>query len=221
MKQILIAGAGDFGRELFCWLTSDARHGIEFEVVGFLDDNLNALASHPHYDSQVVSTIADYQPKQDEAIVLALSSTKTKLAVAESLQARGCEFFTWIHATAVISKFVSIGAGCIVCPQCVISADATIGHFVTINCTSNIGHDIRIGNGCTINAQCDLTGHTKIGKGVYMGSNVCILPSVEVGEFANIGAGSIVVRKVRANSTVMGPIAKRIDWDQQAAADAA
>jgi len=218
MQKLLIAGAGDFGRELFCWLTTDPRHGVDWEVAGFLDDNAAALATHPHYPAHVLGPLSTHQPASGELIVLALSSPQTKLRVAEQLSERGADFLTWIHPTAVVSRFVRLGTGCTICPQSVISADASIGDFVTINCTSNIGHDIRIGDGCTINAHCDLTGHTRIGKGVYIGTNVCIVPRVEVGDFANIGAGSVVVRRVRARSTMMGPVATRLDW---AAADAA
>lgn len=211
MKKILIVGAGDFGREMFCWLTTDERHGVEWEVAGFLDDNPDAMADHSHYGASIVGSISEYSPSEGELLLMAMSAPETKLKLAAELQARGAEFMSWIHPSAVISRFVKIGAGTVICPQCVVSSDATIGDFVTINCTSNIGHDIQIGNGCTINAQCDLTGHTKLGEGVFVGSNVCVVPKVEIGEFASIGAGSVVVRRVKAGTTVMGPAAKRID----------
>lgn len=211
MKKILIVGAGDFGREMFCWLTTDPRHGVEWEAAGFLDDNLDAMASYAHYGVCVVDSISDYRPADGELLLMGMASPETKLKLATDLQARGAEFMTWIHPTAVISRFGRIGTGTVICPKCVVSADATIGDFVTINCTSNIGHDIHIGNGCTINAQCDLTGHTKLGEGVYVGSNVCVVPKVTIGEYARIGAGSVVVRRVRPHTTVMGPAARRID----------
>lgn len=211
MNKVLIVGAGDFGREMFCWLTTDPRHGVEFEVAGFLDDNVNAMAGYPHYGVGVVDSISDYTPAAGERLLMAMASPATKLKLAAELQSRGAEFMTWIHPTAVISRFGQFGTGTVICPQCVVSADATFGDFVTINCTSNIGHDIHIGNGCTINAQCDLTGHTKLGEGVYVGSNVCVVPKVEIGAYARIGAGSVVVRRVRPHTTVMGPAARRID----------
>lgn len=218
MKQILIAGAGDFGREMFGWLTTDPRHGVEWEVGGFLDDNPQALNAYLHYPTRIIGSIKDHQPQPHQLLVLALATSQTRLKIGEMMTARGAEFLTWIHPSATINRFCTIGRGCVICPQAVVSADARIGDFVSINCTSNIGHDCVIGDGCTINAHCDLTGHTKFGRGVYIGSNVCVVPRIRVGDFAQLGAGSVVVRNVKAETTVMGPAAQRLTFDTPAAA---
>ena len=211
MQRLLILGAGDLGRELFGWITGDQRHGRDFEVAGFLDDNLAALDSRSHYPTRVVGSISDYVPQPGDMLVMAISNPATKLKLAASLEGRGAEFFNYIHPTAVVSRFVTWGRGCTVCPQCVVSCDAQIGNFVTVNTMTSIGHDTQIGDGCTINAHCDLTGHVRVGTGVYFGSNACVVPSVQIGDFAKIGAGSTVIRRVQPHTTVMGATAKRID----------
>ena len=211
MRRLLILGAGDLGRELFGWITADARHGRDWEVAGFLDDNCRALDAHSHYPTRVVGSIADYVPQPGDKLVMAISNPATKLKLAADLESRGAEFFSYIHPTAVVSRFVFWGRGCVVCPQCVVSCDARIGHFVTVNTMTSIGHDTHIGDGCTINANCDLTGHVRVGEGVYFGSSACVVPHVQIGDYAKIGAGSTVIRRVQPHTTVMGPTAKRID----------
>lgn len=218
MNRILIVGAGDFGRELFCWMTTDPRHGVEWEVAGFLDDNTDALTTHSHYPVGVVGSVSGYSPQVGEQLLMAIASPAARLKIANELESRGAEFASWIHPTVIESRFHSIGRGCVIGPNSVISCDVTIGDFAIINLGVTVGHDAIIGEGCTINSHCDITGHVRIGRGTLLGSSVSIIPHVTVGEFATIGAGSTVVRRVRDHSTVMGNTAKRITWGNNEAA---
>ncbi|MBO4779155.1 MAG: transferase, partial [Selenomonadaceae bacterium] len=47
-------------------------------------------------------------------------------------------------------------------------------------------------------------GKCKIGAEVFIGSGAILLPKATVGDCATIGAGSVVLKKVRAGSTVFG-----------------
>ena len=43
-----------------------------------------------------------------------------------------------------------------------------------------------------------------IGDNVYIGPNVCIVENVKIGNNTTIGAGSVVIRDIPENSTVVG-----------------
>jgi len=45
---------------------------------------------------------------------------------------------------------------------------------------------------------------------VFMGSHASVLPGAVVGDYARVGAGSVVLRKVRPYTTVMGVPAQEI-----------
>lgn len=47
-------------------------------------------------------------------------------------------------------------------------------------------------------------GQVRIGKRVFVGANVTILPNVTIGDYAVIGAGSVVTHDVPANTVVCG-----------------
>ncbi len=47
-------------------------------------------------------------------------------------------------------------------------------------------------------------------EGVLLGSHAVVLPGVTVGAYAVVGAGSIVLRKVRPGSTVFGSPARQV-----------
>jgi serine O-acetyltransferase len=81
-----------------------------------------------------------------------------------------------------------------------------------------IGETAQVGDGCLLYKGVVLGGtslartkrHPTLGEGVVVGSNACILGAIEIGERARIGSGSVVVRSVPAEATVVGVPARVI-----------
>lgn len=202
-------GAGGFGREVYGWILDSKACYPDWNIVGFLDDNPNALDKYD-YDGRAVSSISDYAPQKNDYLVLALGSPKLKRKVVTMLEARGGTFLSFAHRTTIIGRNVLMGKGCILCPHSVLTCDITLGDFVTVNCFSGAGHDVRIGSFSTLSGHVDITGFATIGADVLIGSNASILPGVTVGENSVVGAGSIVIRNVKRDTTVFGNPAKVI-----------
>jgi sugar O-acyltransferase (sialic acid O-acetyltransferase NeuD family) len=222
-RRLLIIGAGGFGREVLQWAQDiQSQTDVDWEVGGFLDGNANALSGFK-IDVPVVGDPVTYMPKPTDCLVCAIGEPATRLRICRKLQSRGAEFVTLIHPTAYLGARCDIGVGSILCPGVVVTVDVSIGDFSILNLNVGIGHDVRIGHGCTINSFCDITGAATLGDRVFLGSHAVITPAAKVGDDAKVGAGSVVVRRVRANTTVMGPTAKRIDWtdDPSASSEAA
>lgn len=209
MKNILIVGAGGFGREVYNWINDSKENYPDWNMIGFLNDELLALEGF-NYDISIVSTIIDYQPKEDEYLIMAIGSPKDKNKLVDFLENKGAKFETFIHRTAIVGKNVKLGKGSILCPNSIITCDAVIGKFVTINCFSGTGHDVKVGDYSTLSGHVDITGFAKVGKRVSIGSHACILPKVSVGDDAVVGAGSVVIRNVKEGNTVFGNPAKSI-----------
>lgn len=209
MKNIVIAGAGGFGREVYCWIKNCSEHAQNYNIVGFIDDNLQAL-NHLNYPLEVISTIQDYNSKENEYVVVAIGDPNSKRRVVEYLLSKSTRFETIIHPTAVIGQNVRIGHGTILCPNSILTCDISLGNFVIVNCTSGVGHDATIGNYSTLSAHVDITGHVHIGERVLIGSHATVLPNVKVQDDAVIGSGSVVVRNVKKHTTVFGNPAKVI-----------
>ncbi|HET9029543.1 MAG TPA: serine O-acetyltransferase [Candidatus Aquilonibacter sp.] len=91
---------------------------------------------------------------------------------------------------------------------------ATIGQNVFIDHGMGvvIGETAEVGDGCTIYQGVTLGGtslqrtkrHPTLGKNVTVGANACVIGAIYVGDNARIGSGSVVVRDVPANATVVG-----------------
>lgn len=212
MKRLVIIGAGGFGREVFNWACDVVQQ--EWCIGGFLDQNAMALAGFSGFPP-IIGDPATYVPCEQDVFVCAIGDPKTKLRLSNSIQERGGCFISLIHPTSVVGTTCNWGQGCIFCPGSVVTANVSLGSFVTINLCATVGHDACIGDGCTLSGHADVTGAATLGRGVFLGSHAVVLPKAKVGDYATVGAGSVVLRSVKAHSTVFGVPAKMISTSKE------
>ncbi len=210
MKDLLIVGAGGFGRELLQWVKDINQVEPKWQIKGFLDDDLNALDGKK-CDYGIVGKIQDWQPSENEEFALAIAAPKTKEAVVNLLKARGAVFAEIIHPEARICDFAEWGEGLVMYPGAFLSPNCQVGNFVTL-LSSAVPHDAVVGDFATISSNCGLTRAVRIGKRAFLAEHVCVLPGHSVGEDAYVGMGSVVVRNVSAGKKVFGNPAKVIDF---------
>lgn len=210
MKDILIVGAGGFGREVYSWICQHPEYGKEFEIKGFLDDDPNAMDGY-NYSIGIIGEADSYEYKENDFVILAIGSPSVKKDLVKRLSSKKVNFFTFLHPTAVIGQNVSIGQGTLVCPHVTITCDIQIGDFVTINVNSSIGHDAKIGSYSTLSGHCDVTGYAVVGEEVFLASHAVVTPKTIIEDNAVVGAGSVAIRKVKSHTTIFGVPAKRIN----------
>lgn len=203
MKRLIIAGAGGFGREVYAWAKAHPDCGRQWEIAGFLDDNVAALDGF-NYPVAILGTVTAYTPQPDDLFLCAIGAPAIKREVCEALLERGAKFTTIVHPSAILGENVSLGKGVIICPYAIVTCDLRIGDFVAINCHSSIGHDVEIADWVTLSGHCDVTGQTALGEMAFLGSGARILPLKKVGARALIGAGSVVISHVPADTKVFG-----------------
>lgn len=88
--------------------------------------------------------------------------------------------------------------------------DTIIGDNVIVDSYAYISHNCIIGDNCQICGNTSISGSVEVGKEVYISSSI-ILNKKKIGKGAFIGMGSVVLRNVKANTTVFGYPAKTID----------
>lgn len=202
MKNLVIAGAGEFGRELY-WTILDAEgYGRDFIIKGYVD--AAAPSTFTKLQVPVLGTPDDYEIQEDDVFTCAIGSPGSREKVIKSLLNRGAEFINIIHKTAIIHGNVKYGKGLVMCPYTAIGDSSEIGDYVVLNGYSAIGHDSVVGDFTCIMSHCDITGHTKIGRSVFIGGGAGTVPKAKIGDGAYVGAGSVVLRKVNPGVKVFG-----------------
>lgn len=208
-QRLVLVGAGAFARELICWAEHAAAARGTPPISAFLDASAAALDGFD-YALEYAGTIEAYQPREGEALVMAIGDPAAKKRIAADLLARGARFAQVIHPSAVIARSARLGTGVVVCPQVVVSADAVVGDFVALNTLSSIGHDVEIGAYTTLSAHVDLTGSVKVGEACFFGSGARVVPKVSIGAEARIGAGATILRRVAAQAVMYTTPAKKL-----------
>lgn len=204
VKDIIIVGAGGFGREAYYLIKKINKWNIK----GFIDDKQVDLTQYKIYDAPWLGTIKDWMPTDSEVYAMGISSPKVKEIVSKIMKEKGAKFETLIAPTAYVNETTELGEGCIIGGRAWVGDCNKIGNFVNI-AGSSIGQDTIIDDYTTTTAHTNVpTG--KIGKRVFIGSMAVILANV--GDDAFICAGSIVISNVKANTKVFGNPAKKIDF---------
>lgn len=209
MKKLYIISAGDFGREVLEWALAMPDCGREWEVAGFLDTRADVLKGH-NLPVGVVGSPDSWEVRDDHVFICGLGNPLPRMNYVKMIRDRGGRFINIVHPSVIIGRNSTIGQGCIFCPHSIISINVTIADFVVMNYFSSAGHDSVIGEGTTLSPHADVTGHVRLGKCVFLGSHASVLPSVVVEDFAVVGAGSVVLRKVPPKTTVVGLPAKQV-----------
>ena len=113
------------------------------------------------------------------------------------LQSRASELFQVdIHPAARIGQgiFVDHGTGIVIGETAVVGDDVSMLHGVTLGGTGAQRGD----------------RHPKIGKGVLLGAGAKVLGNIEIGDYAKIASGSVVLKPVPAGCTAAGVPARLV-----------
>lgn len=209
MKNIIIIGAGDFGKEV-AWLIEDInRVKPVYQILGFLDDDEKKIGkSYNGYECLgPVCHIVELIKKSPVCAVIAMQDGSIRKRIVEKLES----FEAWetlIHPSVNMSQTSVIGKGCIICAGSNISVNTAIGNHCIFNLSVTMGHDCTVNDYVSIMSGSCVCGHVTIGQEAYLSTNCTIVPGKKVGANARVGAGSVVLRNVKENVTVMGVPAK-------------
>ncbi len=207
MKDLILVGAGGFGREVLEVVKDINRHNPTWNIKGFINDDLTALDGYKAKEEYpILGTIKDWVPGENEVFAMCISSPAGKKKVAGIMKAKGAQFVNVISPRVFMADYVTMGEG-IVITAFSVQENAKIGNFVTI-AGSIVGGTCEIGDYSTTTSLANLT-NSKIGEEVFIGSHAVILNNLKIGDRAFICAGSIVFNNIKPDTKVWGSPAKR------------
>ena len=211
-KDIVIYGAGGLARETHWMINSNDVLRERYNVRAFVVDS-EYIEKTPREIADLPVISKDYfynDAKRDKpGVIIAIGEPRGRRRCFEELEL--LEYLSLpsiVHPTCNAAPDIEVGAGTIIHSYCIVTVGAKIGKCVFVNGTSAIGHDAEVGDFVSIMPRCDISGHVKIGACASIGAKSFILERKSVGENAVVAPGSIVLRNVPANVTVMGNPAK-------------
>ena len=209
MYNIVIIGAGGFGREVYLW-AKDAFSNNQYKIKGFLDDNNKALDDY-NLEIGIIGNIDSYTPKEQDRFLVAIGSINAKKNIITKLKNKSAKFLKLIHPSAIIAKTSMIGEGVIICPYVLVSDSVKLGNFVLMNSYSMCGHDVKVGDYCILSPYANVNGFSILENEVFLSIHATVIPYIRIGYRSKVSANSVVMRNVLPNKMVFGVPGRAIE----------
>lgn len=192
MKNIVIMGAGELGKEVL-WLIEDINR-IEptWVILGFLDDTKNLGDTINGYP--VIGTmfqLEELSREYDLYAIVAVQSGKDKANIDSDHK----NFNRWasiIHPTAVVAPEVRVGDGTIIFPQVTVSVDSNIGRHCLLYIHAIICNDCVLKDYTSVMSGVSLAEHVTVGERSYLSAGCDVYPNINIGKDCKISVGTTV-----------------------------
>jgi len=204
MKDLVIIGAGGFGREI-AWLVERINQKKEtWNLIGYIDDGLAVDTEVNQY-----KVIGDSNwligRKNDLYVLCAIGNAKTRKTIINKIEVnKSLKFATVIDPSVNISNLVNIGEGSMICAGNNITVNIDIGKHVIINLDCTIGHDVVLEDYVTLYPSVNVSGMTHIGTLSEIGTGSAVIQGVEITNNVIVGAGGVVVNNLIEEGTYVG-----------------
>ncbi len=202
MLDLVIVGAGGFGREMYHW-ARDCFSAEQYRIKGFLSAKANDLEGF-EIQSPILGDPLQYAPQPNERFLFAIGLIDVKRRLIDALVARGAQFERLVHPTAVVCGTAKLGTGVVICPFATVSDSVRVDDFAMLNFYASCGHDAHVGAYSVLCPYATLNGFAVIEEEVFMGTHSTVTPSRRVGHHSKISANSLVSQNTQPHTLVYG-----------------
>jgi len=123
-------------------------------------------------------------------------STELRRTVFERAKARGFEFATVVHPSAVIGREVSLEEGAQVMAGAVVQPGTVLGRNCLVNTRASVDHDCIVGAHAHIAPGVTLCGGVRVGAGAHVGTGGSVIQGIEIGASSLVRAGTATTAPV-------------------------
>ena len=195
MKNIVIIGAGDLGKEVV-WLIEDINKiKPTYVILGFLDDDIEK-ENGSFYGYNILGK-TDFLKQLSKTVSISAVIAIQDGSIREKIVTEHNYFNNWetiIHPTAVISSSSYIGKGNIIFPFVTVSVNSNIGDFSLCYIRSTVCNDCKVGHYVSLMTGASVLEHAEIGDGCFLSAGSSIYPHKKLGERSNVSVEATVSR---------------------------
>lgn len=209
-KEIVIFGAGGFGREVQ-WLIERINENEDSWIIkGYIDDG--RMPGEIINGYKVLGGIEYLLNHGGElAVTIAVGSARIRKIIHEKCKQNSKLYYpNLIDPSAIMSDRIVFGEGNIVCAACVLTVNIEIGNFMIMNLDCTLGHDAIIHDYVTIYPSVNISGMVDVGEESELGTGSQVIQGIHICNNVIVGAGATVVKNLDLPGTYVGAPAKRI-----------
>lgn len=203
MKNIVIIGAGDLGKEVV-WLIEDINKvSPTYVILGFLDDDPSKIGGE-FYGYKVLGTddiLENLAKASNVAAIIAIQKGEVRKRIVEAHYGFK-DWATIIHPTAVIATTSHLGVGSIVFPHVTISVDTRLGNHNLYYINSTICNDCKVGDYVSVMSGASVSEHSEIGDECFLGAGCTVYPHKILGSRVSVGVEATVSKDYGDNTLV-------------------
>ena len=211
MTDVIIIGAGGHAAEIDEYIAYSQKVTVkmEFNVIGFLDDNPANYARYNH-SAPLLGGIKDHKVLRSNGYIIGIANLKYRRLFVDMFKAEGADFVSFIHCGAYVSRSAVVGGGSIIGPNVNIGPNVQIGKYTLINSRCSLGHDTVVGDYNFISPNVCFSGFTKVGDENLFGINSATIPAIKIGNRNKIAAGMILDQNIGDDSIVFHRFKEKI-----------
>lgn len=210
MMDIVIFGAGGFGREIQWLIERVNERSLEWNILGYIDDNVEIDTEVDGY--RVLGDIEWLlECGTSLAVACAVGNSEIRKRIIDKISENKNIFFpNLIDPSVLMSIRVDMGVGNLICAGTILTVDIEFGDFNIINLDCTIGHDVNLASFVVIYPSVNISGNVEIGEGCEIGTGTQILQGKVIAKGVIIGAGSVVTKDIIETGTYVGVPTKKI-----------
>ncbi len=199
MKDLIIMGAGDLGKDV-AWLVERINEkNSEWNLLGFTEKgDMKQFQGYP-----VLGTDDVIENYEDVYVVCALANTAVRERIINTLPSNA-RVATLIDPSAVIHRSAKIGEGSMIFAGAMVGIEAKVGKQCVILYNAAVNHDVELGDYTTVYPNATISGRCRIGKYCEIGTGASIIQHVSVCDNVRIGVGAAVFTNIKYPGTTVG-----------------
>lgn len=204
--DLVIVGAGGFGRETAEAVRALNDCGAAWRLLGYVDDN-PARAGTLIDGVPVLGGIGELSNMPDTAVVVCTGRPDNYVSrprIVRALDLPLERYATIIHPTASLSPSSKVGPGSVLLAYTALTAAVSVGSHVAVMPHVTLTHDDLVEDYATIASGVHLGGGVHIGSCAYLGAGALIRERCTVGSCALVGMGAVVTGNIPPRQVWVG-----------------